>query len=81
MNYQFTSNLQQAQQLDQEDPLAKIRDHFYIQPGQIYMDGNSLGLASKEAETALLKMMNIWKTQGINMWDEYFHYGLELGAQ
>ena len=30
MNYQFSSNLQQAQQLDQEDPLAKIRDHFYI---------------------------------------------------
>ncbi|AXX65192.1 MAG: kynureninase [Lactobacillus sp.] len=81
MKYQFTNDLKQAQELDQNDPLASIRDHFYIQPGQIYMDGNSLGLASKDAEQALLKMMDVWKTQGINMWDDYFHYGMQLGAK
>ena len=46
MNYQFTNDLAQAKKLDEKDPLAKIRDHFYIKPGQISMDGNSLGLAS-----------------------------------
>ncbi|MBA1393024.1 kynureninase, partial [Lactobacillus sp. XV13L] len=81
MSYHFDDDLKQAQQLDREDPLAKVRDHFYIQPGQIYMDGNSLGLASRDAEDALNHMLEVWKTKGINMWDDYFHYGLKLGAE
>lgn len=81
MNYQFTSDLTQAQKLDQEDPLAKVRDHFFIKPGQIYMDGNSLGLASKEAEASLQKMTQVWQDQAIGMWDDYFHYGQKLGDE
>lgn len=81
MNYQFTSDLTQAQKLDQEDPLAKVRDHFYIKPGQIYMDGNSLGLASKEAEASLQEMTQVWQDQAIGMWDDYFHYGQKLGDE
>ncbi|BDR56966.1 kynureninase [Xylocopilactobacillus apis] len=81
MKYEFSDDLKQAQTLDQEDVLSDIRNHFYIQPNQIYMDGNSLGLASKDAEESLNKMMNVWKTEGINMWDEYFHYGQKLGDE
>ena len=41
--------------LDAEDALASRRELFYIKPGQIYMDGNSLGLCSKTAEQAVLR--------------------------
>lgn len=81
MNYQFTNDLAQAKKLDEEDPLAKIRDHFYIKPGQIYMDGNSLGLASKEAVASLQEMTKVWQDKAIGMWDEYFHYGQKLGDE
>lgn len=81
MNYQFTNDLAQAKKLDEKDPLAKIRDHFYIKPGQIYMDGNSLGLASKEAVASLQEMTKVWQDKAIGMWDEYFHYGQKLGDE
>lgn len=81
MNYQFTNDLAHAKKLDEKDPLAKIRDHFYIKPGQIYMDGNSLGLASKEAVASLQKMTKVWQDKAIGMWDEYFHYGQKLGDE
>src|SRR5688500_16380022 len=35
-----------AEALDRQDPLASFRERFYVQPGTIYMDGNSLGLLS-----------------------------------
>ena len=38
-----------------------VRDRFYIQPNEIYMDGNSLGLASKDAESSLLNALEDWK--------------------
>ena len=81
MNYQFTNDLAHAKKLDEKDPLAKIRDHFYIKPGQIYMDGNSLGLASKEAVASLQEMTKVWQDKAIGMWDEYFHYGQKLGDE
>ncbi|MBO0441293.1 kynureninase [Enterococcus sp. DIV0869a] len=68
-----------AKEMDSQDPLRKIRERFYVQPGEIYMDGNSLGLASKDAEQALLNMMDIWKTQGIKLWDGLFYYASKLG--
>src|SRR2546423_1268812 len=34
-----------AQVLDAGDELARFRRGFYLQPGSIYLDGNSLGLS------------------------------------
>src|SRR5207248_2515503 len=33
-----------ARELDRADPLAPFRERFHVQPGRIYLDGNSLGL-------------------------------------
>ncbi len=43
-----------AELLDAADPLAGFRDRFFIPAGQIYLDGNSLGLLCRDAETTLL---------------------------
>lgn len=59
-----------AQQLDTEDPLAPFRERFYRREGQIYMDGNSLGLCSTDAEEAILRVLNEWKQRGIGLWTE-----------
>ncbi|MEH7238187.1 kynureninase [Bacillus sp. JJ1562] len=62
--------LQRARKLDKEDPLAKFRDEFYLQPNTIYMDGNSLGLLSKRAEQSLLDSLEDWKEYGIDGWTQ-----------
>ena len=38
--------------LDRDDPLSAFRGRFHLLPDTIYMDGNSLGLLSKDAEAA-----------------------------
>ena len=45
-----------ARELDQADPLARFRPRFHVRPGTIYMDGNSLGLLSIDAELAALTL-------------------------
>ncbi len=35
------------QKLDHDDPLAGLREEFFIPQDVIYMDGNSLGTASR----------------------------------
>ncbi len=57
-----------ARQLDKADELANFRERFFIPPGNIYMDGNSLGLLSRDAEETLLKMLAEWKQLGIDGW-------------
>ena len=71
-----------AQMKDQQDPLAKYNDHFYKIPDTIYMDGNSLGLCSKEAEARILEAIEDWKEAGIGVWEDrgYFLYQDTLGA-
>ncbi|WP_010255787.1 kynureninase [Myroides injenensis] len=85
-NKDFELGIDYAKALDDKDVLKAFRDRFYqLEGGKIYMDGNSLGLASKDAEAALLKMLEVWKKQGILIWNvdegHYFHYGLKLGKQ
>lgn len=46
-----------ANALDVQDLLAPFRQRFYVQPGTIYLDGNSLGLLSRDAEVALLRLV------------------------
>ena len=74
-----------AQHKDSLDPIAHLRDHFYTKENQIYMDGNSLGLCSKDAEKAVLRALEDWKTYGINIWSgaptNYFLYHDVIGAK
>ncbi len=54
--------------LDAADPLARFRAEFFRPAGQIYLDGNSLGLLSRRAEAALLRTLEQWRTRGIEGW-------------
>ena len=60
-------------QRDQQDSLAKFKEEFFVEPGTIYMDGNSLGLMSKRAEAKLVALMDSWKQFGIEGWTEGEH--------
>jgi kynureninase len=77
-------SLRNSLDLDAEDPLAHFRDRFYLLPDKIYMDGNSLGLMSKDSETAILTALEQWKTLGIDGWmsaePSWFTLGEQLGA-
>jgi kynureninase len=73
-----------ARALDAADPLARFRERFHLLPGRIYLDGNSLGLLSHEAEAETLKALAEWKALGIDGWldadSPWFTIGEELGA-
>ncbi len=73
-----------ARKLDSEDPLAKFRERFFIPERSIYVDGNSLGLLSKDSEKAVMRVLDEWKTLGIKGWLEakrsWFYFSEELGA-
>jgi kynureninase len=62
-----------ARKLDAQDELARFREEFYLQPGTIYLDGNSLGLLSKRAERALLDTIEDWKRLAIDGWTQGEH--------
>lgn len=74
-----------AHSLDARDPLGDFRERFYMPLGTIYLDGNSLGLLSREAETAVLSTLESWKQQGINGWlsadPPWFTLGEALGER
>src|ERR671910_1593040 len=74
----------EALALDAADPLARFRDRFHLLPERIYLDGNSLGLLSRDAESETLQALEQWKTLGIDGWlgadPPWFTLGEELGA-
>lgn len=74
-----------ARKLDSEDPLARFRERFFIPEGSIYVDGNSLGLLSRNSEKTVLRVLDEWKTLGIKGWLEakrsWFYFAEELGAK
>jgi len=82
MRQAYTTDERQALRLDAQDPLGSIRERFYLPPGAIYMDGNSLGLLSRDAEQSLLRVLEEWKSLGIDGWlhgqAPWFHYAEEL---
>lgn len=84
MKEDFLADREYANKLDKEDTLKEFRSKFYIPDGTIYMDGNSLGLLSKDAETSLLRVLNEWKELGIKGWLEaqrpWFYFAEEVGA-
>jgi kynureninase len=73
LSYSFEPTLEFARKLDREDKLWHFRHEFYLKPGSIYMDGNSLGLLSKRAEKTLLESLADWKELGIDGWMQGRH--------
>ena len=73
-----------ARALDAADPLAGFRGRFYVPEGRIYLDGNSLGLLSRDAERTALAALEQWRTLGIDGWmraePDWFTIGERLGA-
>lgn len=69
---------------DAADPLAPFRERFFPLPGRIYLDGNSLGLLSREAEQETLAALEQWKTLAIDGWlsaePTWYTLGEELGG-
>ena len=84
LNGKFETGENFAYELDLKDPLAKFRQRFYIPEGSIYVDGNSLGLLSKDSESSVLRVLNEWKNLGIRGWLEakqpWFYLAEKLGA-
>ena len=72
-----------ALEMDAKDPLAGFKERFYPLGDAIYMDGNSLGLMSKDAEKTLLRLIEEWRTLGIKGWGggkiPWIRYAEELG--
>lgn len=69
MNYQNTLSF--AQEADQQDPLRKFRNEFYIPTTQegkekAYFTGNSLGLEPKRTEQFLKEELEDWKNLGVD---------------
>ncbi|MGG1663167.1 kynureninase [Brevibacillus sp. NRS-1366] len=81
----FEATLEYAKELDKEDSLTCFRDEFYLKPGIIYLDGNSLGLLSKRAERTLLESLADWREHGIDGWTRgnhpWFFMAEELGKK
>ncbi len=81
----FDADENTAHRLDSRDQLEKFRSMFYVPEGEIYVDGNSLGLLSRPAEKSILKALNEWKTLGIRGWLEaqppWFYLAEKLGAE
>ena len=84
MNCTFELGKEYAEKLDLQDPLRNFRERFYVREGNIYVDGNSLGLCSKDAEKEILLALDAWKGNGIDIWSiedsKYFYYPSRIGA-
>ncbi|WP_121821536.1 kynureninase [Halostella salina] len=72
-----------AERRDEADPIAGFAERFHVPDEQIYMDGNSLGPLSDDAERTLDRVVDEWRERGIEGWTEgeqpWFHYGEHLG--
>jgi kynureninase len=68
MGIKFSTDESWATQKDEADTLKCFKNRFYLLKDSIYMDGNSLGLMSVDAESSLMRVMEEWKTLGINGW-------------
>jgi len=84
VNRTFELGIEYSKKLDLQDPLRNVRERFYVRQGNIYVDGNSLGLCSKDAEQEILRALADWKNSGIDIWSiedsKYFYYPARIGA-
>ncbi len=76
--------IEYAREMDARDVLGRFRERFYLGADELYFDGNSLGVCSKDAEASLLHMLEVWKKDKILMWNredgKYFKYPQYLGS-
>ncbi len=81
----FENTLEFARKLDEEDPLKKFRDKFYIPilhgKESIYLCGNSLGLQPKNTQDLVLNELEDWanfgkdaRQHGRKPWQDYHEY-------
>jgi kynureninase len=81
----FTTDKECASQMDKDDPLSHFRDHFFFPENSIYMDGNSLGLFSRDAEYSLKRVINEWRDLAINGWlkgkQPWFYFAENIGKK
>nr|WP_091835393.1 kynureninase [Marininema halotolerans] len=70
-----------AEEMDRQDQLASFRDEFYLKEGSIYLDGNSLGLLSRRAESTLQEVLASWREFGIDGWTEGEHAWFQLSER
>jgi kynureninase len=79
------TSLDAARRMDAADPLSDLRDRFHLPADDLYMDGNSLGLLSDDAEAALERAVDQWRDLAIRGWTDadpdWFSYGERLGAR
>lgn len=84
MKGKFKLGIEFAKEMDAKDDLRHYKERFYLGEGELYMDGNSLGACSKDAEESLLEMLEIWKKHKILMWNieegKYFKYPQYIGG-
>lgn len=82
MDHYFEEGSDFPKMLDNNDPLGHYRLRFYLTKGVIYMCGNSLGLACKDAEEAMLTAFEKWKELGVKIWNydnsKYYLYSRQL---
>ena len=80
----FDPSREAAVARDADDPLAEFRERFTL-PDEFYMDGNSLGPISTDAEATLDRVVDEWREMGIRGWTDtdpdWFNYGEYLGAK
>lgn len=69
MEKQYKDGIEYPKELDNNDRLGPFRQRFLLTKGVIYMCGNSLGLASKDAEEAVLTVLDKWKDHGVKIWN------------
>ncbi|MFO7999254.1 MAG: kynureninase [Bacteroidales bacterium] len=84
MNQGFFNDQSHARHLDAADSLKGFRKRFFIPEDTIYVDGNSLGLLSDDAESSLRRVLDEWRRLGIRGWLEarrpWFYFAEEIGA-
>ncbi|HTT24510.1 MAG TPA: kynureninase [Candidatus Sulfotelmatobacter sp.] len=73
----FQPGQEYAAQMDAQDPLAHLRERFYIPRTKsekecIYLCGHSLGLQPKSAQTYIDEMLKDWAELGV---EGHFHAG------
>ena len=83
MTHPHRTDADYARERDAADPLADLRERFYVPEETLYVDGNSLGLLSRDAEVAVEGVLDEWREQGIEGWFDgdppWWDYGERLG--
>ncbi|WP_435077272.1 kynureninase [Halococcus sp. AFM35] len=78
----FDATREGALARDERDPLAEFAERFHTADG-LYLDGNSLGPLSTDAERTLDRVIEEWREYGIHGWTDgeppWFRYGEYLG--